>query len=292
MLRGVITEINGRPAREVAGPHWTLNGDRGVTYAAAPPEGTVLTAGEWWPAEYAGEPLVSFAAEEGAELGLALGDAITVNILGRDLTARIASFREVEFESMGISFIMIMNPAALAGAPHTHIATVYAGEAAEAPLLREVAGAFPNVTAVRVREAIARVAEALESVGAAARWGAAVTLVTGLMVLVGAAAAGERRRIFEAAVLKTLGAGRARILASFALRAALIGAAAGLVAIAAAAAAGWWVTTFVMEADYRFAPVSALAIVAGGALASLLAGLAFALRPLAARPARVLRARE
>ena len=193
---------------------------------------------------------------------------------------------------MGISFIMLVNPAAIAGAPHTHIATVYASEAAEAPLLREIAGAFPNVTAVRVREAIARVAGVLESVGAATRWGAAITLLTGFLVLIGAAAAGERRRVFEAAVLKTLGAGRPLILASFALRAALIGAAAGVVAIAAAGVAGWWVTVFVLEADWRFAAGPAVLIVAGGALASLLAGLAFALRPLAARPARVLRARE
>jgi putative ABC transport system permease protein len=292
MLRGIITRINGRPARQAAGPHWALNGDRGVTYAATPSPGTVITEGEWWPEGYAGPPLTSFAEEEGREMGLKLGDELTVNILGRDLTARIASFRRVEFQTMGINFLIIVDPAALAGAPHTHIATVYAAEAAEAPLLRSVAGAFPNITAIRVREGIARVAEALESIGAATRWGASATLLTGLMVLVGAAAAGERRRVFEAAVLKTLGAGRVRILASFALRAALIGAAAGLVAIAAGAAAGWWVTTFVMEAGFRFAPLSAIAIVAGGALASLLAGLAFALRPLAARPARVLRARD
>ncbi len=111
-------------------------------------------------------------------------------------------------------------------------------------------------------------------------------------MLIGAAAAGERRRTYEAAVLKTLGASRARILASFALRSALIGAAAGLVAIFAGGVAGWWVTTEIMEASYRFAPASALGIVAGGALASLLAGLAFALRPLATPPARVLRLRE
>jgi putative ABC transport system permease protein len=47
-----------------------------------------------------------------------------------------------------------------------------------------------------------------------------------------------------------------------------------------------------MEGDFRFALGNALAIVAGGALASLLAGLAFALRPLAAKPARVLRAAD
>jgi putative ABC transport system permease protein len=263
-----------------------------VTYAAAPPEGTVITEGEWWPAAYAGPPLMSFAAEEGEELGLKLGDTVTLNVLGRDLTATIASFREVRFESMGINFLMIVDPAALSGAPHTHIATVYAEPEAEAPLLRKLAGAYPNITAVRVREAIDRAAELLEGIGAATRWGASVTLLTGLMVLVGAAAAGERRRVFEAAVLKTLGAARGRILASFALRAGLIGAAAGLVAIVAGAVAGWWVTRFVMEGDFAFAPLPAFGIVAGGALASLLAGLGFALRPLAARPARVLRARE
>jgi putative ABC transport system permease protein len=292
MLRGIITRINGRPAAEVAGPHWALNGDRGVTYAATPPPGTTITEGEFWPADYAGPPLMSFSEEEGRELGLKLGDEVTVNILGRDLTATIASFREVRFESMGISFLIMLDPAALAGAPHTHIATVYADPEAEGPLLRSVAGAWPNITAVSVREAIGRVSEALEGIGAAARAAAAATLVTGLMVLVGAAAAGERRRVFEAAVLKTLGATRGRILASFALRSAMVGAAAGLVAIAAGAIAGWWVTTFVLEAEFRFEPVTALVIVVGGALASLLAGLGFALRPLATRPAGVLRARE
>jgi putative ABC transport system permease protein len=292
MLRGIITRINGRPAAEVAGSHWALRGDRGVSYDAVPPDDTVVTAGEWWPPDYDGPPLMSFAEEEGRELGLEIGDQITVNILGRDLTAAIASFREVRFETMGINFLMSVNPAALAGAPHTHIATVYADEAAEAPLLRTVAASYPNITAVRVREAIDRLTEAMDGIAAATRWAAAVTLLTGLIVLVGAAAAGERRRVYESAVLKTLGATRARILASFALRSALIGVAAGLVAIAAGAAGGWWVITMIMEADFRFEPVSALAIVAGGAAASLLAGLAFALRPLAARPARVLRARE
>jgi putative ABC transport system permease protein len=193
---------------------------------------------------------------------------------------------------MGINFLMIFDASAFAGAPHTHIATVYADPAAEGRLLREVSDAFANVTAVRVRDAIDRVAEGLGQLAAAARWGAGITLITGLVVLVGAAAAGERRRTYEAAVLKTLGATRRRILGSFALRAGLTGAAAGLVAILFGALAAWGVITFVMEADFAFEPLSALTIVAGGALASLAAGLAFALRPLAARPARILRARE
>ena len=292
MLRGVITRINGQPAREVVGEHWVIRGDRGVTYSAAPPEGTVLTAGQWWPEDYSGPPQMSFAAEEAEEMGLRLGDEVTVNILGRDITAEITSFRVVDFSTAGIGFVMALDPAALAGAPHTHIATIYADEAAEAAILRDLAQAFPNITAIRVRDAIDRVSEVLSGLAAAITFGAGATLVTGLFVLIGAAAAGQRARLFEAAVLKTVGAVRAQVLAYLALRAALLGAAAGLVAIVAGAIAGWAVMVFVMDSSYVFEPVSAIAIVAGGVLATLLAGLAFAWGPLAARPARVLRARE
>ncbi len=295
MLRGVITAINGIPARDAKiNPEaaWVLRGDRGVTYADAMPPGTELTEGAWWPPNYAGPPQMSFSDEVGREMGLKLGDSLTVNILGRDVTATIASFRVVNFRDMGINFLMVLDPGVLRGAPHTHLATVYAPPASEGALLRAVGDAFPNVTGIGVREAIGRVNAALGELATATRWGAAAVLVTGFVVLIGAAAAGERRRVFEAAVLKTFGATRGRILGSFALRAALLGLAAGTVAIVAGAVAGWGVMTFVMEAEYRFAPLSAVAIVAGGALASLLAGLGFALRPLAARPARVLRARD
>lgn len=292
MLRGVITEINGRPARDMAGDHWVLQGDRGITYSAEVPEDTIVTAGTWWEPDYEGPPLVSFAAEEAEEMGLDLGDSLTINVLGRDIEAGIASFREVDFSTAGIGFILSMNPAALAGAPHTHIATIYADPDAEATILREVSGTYPNITSIRVRDAIERVSEVLAGIASAVTYGALATLVTGAVVLIGAAAAGERGRTYEAAVLKTLGATRGTILANFALRSAVLGAGAGLVAILAGASAGWGITTFVMNTDYGFEPVSAVAIVAGGVLMTLLAGLAFAWRPLAARPSRVLRARE
>jgi len=292
MLRGVITRINGRPAREVAGDHWVVAGDRGVTYADAMPTKTELTKGEWWPLGYTGPPLVSFAEEEAQEIGLKLGDMITVNILGRDIDARISSFRNVDFSTGGIGFVMMLNENALKGAPHTNIATVYADEAAEAALLRDIGNQYPNITAIRVKDAIDQVSSALGNLAAATSYAALATLVTGFVVLIGAAAAGERARQYEAAILKTLGMVRGRILFSFALRSAILGAAAGGVAIFAGAAAGWGIMRFVMETPFRFEPVSAIAIVTGGALITLLAGLFFALRPLAARPAGVLRARE
>ena len=269
-----------------------VRGDRGLTYAATPPENTRVTAGKWWPADYTGPAQVSFAAEEAKEIGLKLGDRLTINVLGRDIEARVTSFRDVNFSTAGIGFVMVMNPAALAGAPHTFIATVYADVAAEAAILRDLATAYPNITAIRVKDAIDRVSEALAAIARATAIAAGVTLLTGAVVLIGAAAAGERARLYEAAVLKTLGATRAMVLGSFALRSALMGAAAGAVAIGFGAAAGWAVMTFVMEGNFHFEPVSALVIVIGGALATLLAGLIFALRPLAVRPAHVLRARD
>jgi putative ABC transport system permease protein len=292
MLRGMITHINGRPAAEVAGDHWVVRGDRGVTYSADLPERTRLTEGDWWPVDYDGPPLISFSAEEAEEMGIGPGDTITVNILGRDITGTIASLREVDFSTAGMGFVMAMNPAALAGAPHSYIATIYAERQAEAAILRDLSNAHPNITVISVRNAIERVTGVMSQIAAAVTYGALAALVTGFVVLIGAAAAGERARAYEAAVLKTLGATRISVLANFALRSALLGAAAGVVAVGAGAAAGWAVTHFVMENRFVFEPVSAGAIVAGGVLITLLAGLAFAWRPLAARPARILRARE
>lgn len=292
MLRGVISAINGRPAAEVAGDHWVLQGDRGITYSDAPPPGAEVTAGDWWPQDYDGPPQVSFSAGEAAEMGLKLGDTLTVNVLGRDITAEITSFRKVDFSNAGMGFILSMNPDALRGAPHSHIATIYADRAAEGRLLREIGGTWPNITMISVRGVISRVAEILAGIGAATTYGALVTLATGFIVLIGAAAAGERARTYEAAILKTLGASRGTVLANFALRSAVFGLAAGLVAILAGGLAGWAVTTQVMDTEFRFEPLSALAIVLGGIAVTLLAGLGFAWRPLAARPAGVLRARE
>ncbi|MFU8883523.1 MAG: ABC transporter permease [Rhodobacterales bacterium] len=292
MLRGVITRINDRPARDVAGDHWVVTGDRAVTYANTMPAGTRILAGEWWPDDYDGPPQISFAEEEAREMGVDLGDTITMNILGRDITGTITSLREVDFSTGAMGFVLAMNENALAGAPHTFIATVYAEEQAEAQILRDVAGAAPNITAIRVRDAIDQVSGLLAGLAAATSYGAAATLLTGFLVLIGAAAAGERARTYEAAVLKTLGASRSRILRSFALRAALLGAAAGCVALIAGIGGGWAVSHFVMQTSFVIVWPSAIAIILGGIMATLLSGLAFAWRPLAARPAQVLRARE
>ncbi|GAA6182006.1 ABC transporter permease [Shimia sp. NS0008-38b] len=292
MLRGVITRINDRPAKEVAGDHWVIRGDRGVTYAAEMPENTKLTAGTWWDPNHSGTPQISFAEEEALEMGVALGDTMNINILGRDITGTVTSFREVDFSSAGMGFIIVMNEAALAAAPHSFIATVYAEPDSEATLLKDVSEGYPNVTAIHVRDAAQQVSRLVAQLANATTYGASTILLTGLLVIFGAAAAGQTARTYEAAVLKTLGATRPQILRSFTWRAALLGASAGTVALCVGLIGGWAVLTFVMENEFFVIWPNAISVLSLGIVANLLAGLIFALPSLKKRPAQTLRARD
>ena len=292
MLRGVVSKINGQNALEVAPDHWVIRGDRGLTYASALPDRYEVVDGEWWDADYDGPPLISFAQEEAKEIGLTIGDEITVNILGREITGTISNLRDVDFSTAGIGFVMTFNEKALNKAPHTFIATVYSDPAAEAQLLRDIADAFPNITAIRIRDAIERVSAVMGSIASAVAYGAGATLLTGFLVLVGSAASSQHSRNFEAAVLKTLGATRSQILISFASRSAMMGAAAGAVAIVVGILGGWAINYFIMDAEFSVIWSNALAVVCGGVIANLLANLGFALRALNAAPAQILRTRE
>lgn len=159
-------------------------------------------------------------------------------------------------------------------------------------ILRDLARAMPNITAIRVRDAIDQVSEILRQLATATSYGAAATLLTGFLVLLGTAAAGEPARRYEAALLKTLGATRKTILLSFALRSIILGAGSGGVALLAGISGAWAVNSFVFETSYVVIWTNALAVISGGIATTLLAGMIFAWRPLAARPARILRARE
>ena len=292
MLRGFITRINGVPAREAAGDHWVFFGDRGVTFSDQPPPDMILTRGDWWPVDYQGPPLVSFAEEEAAEIGLEIGDELTVNILGRDIVARVSSLRRVDYRTFGSGFIMSMNPSALAGAPHTYVAASYSGGEVNERIPADIAARFPNVSVIRVKDSIERAAAIAADLKTATSYGAATALLAGIAVLIGAAAAGERSRIYEAAILKTLGASRRRILLSFSFRYMLLGLIAGAVAAVVGAAVAFSAMTFLLDANYRFNAGSAAATTLAGIAASLGAGLLFSFGPLQARPAALLRERN
>ena len=292
MLRGIITEINGIPSREISGDHWVLEGDRGITYSDTLPENTIITEGIWWEEDYAGPPLVSFAEEEGKELGLKLGDDITLNILGRNIEAEIVNFRSVDFSSVGLGFILSMNPAALAGAPHSHIATIYTEDNAEEELFERITSAYPSITVISVSEGIANVSRIISSLGSAIIYASSITLVLGFVVLLGAAASSVAARVYESAILKVLGATRRTLMFSLALRSIILGISASLVAFFAGITGGWAVMNFVLEASFRIEPLSGFLIVFGGALLSLLASLFYFSQPLNSKPSAILYNRD
>ena len=295
MLRGRIVELNGVDVQKIEIPAeggWVLRGDRGLTYEAELPENATLSAGTWWPQDYSGEPLLSFSAEEAGELGLKLGDTITVNVLGRNVTARIANFREVKWESMGINFVMVFSPNTFAGAPHSWLATLSAPDASvadEARLLNAVTRAFPAVTTVRVKDALDVVNRIVAQLGTAIRAAASVALIASVLVLSGALAAGNRARVHDAVVLKTLGATRRTLISAFSLEYALIGLATAIFALFAGGTAAWFVVAKIMNLPSSFMPEVAVATVVAALVLTVGFGLLGTWRVLGHKAAPVLR---
>lgn len=291
-LRARIVAVNGTPSEQVTvAPEaaWALRGDRGLTYSATPPPGTRIVAGQWWAPDYRGEPLVSFDANLARGFGIGIGDTLTVNVLGRDVTLRIASLRDISWRSLGMNFTLVASPGLLEAAPHTHIATVHATREAEVPLLRAVTDALPNVSAIRVREALESVSRLLGQIGAALSSTGAITLISGALVLAGAIAAGRRRRIYEAVVLKTLGATRRQVLAAYLVEFGVLGAAAGAIAALVGTAASWAVVTFVMRGEWAFLPGTLAMTVLACTVMTMVMGWAGTAVALRARPAPLLR---
>ncbi len=291
-LRGRITRINGVPvdqAKVAPEAEWALRNERGLTYAATMPEGAEVVAGRWWPADYRGAPLISFDAEVAKGLGLGVGDTMTINVLGREVTARIANLRRIRWTSLAINFTIVFAPGTLEGAPQTHIATARVTPDQEAALLAAVTDRFVNVSAIRVRDALDAVSGVLGNIATATRATAAVTLAAGLLVLAGAFAAGHQRRVRDAVVLKVLGATRRHVLVAYLAEYGLLGLATAIIAAAFGTLAGWFVLTGVMRAPWSFLPGPILATAAIAVLVTLAMGFAGTWRALGRKAAPLLR---
>jgi putative ABC transport system permease protein len=292
MLRGRITAFNDVPADKVQGGadmRWVLEGDRGITWSATIPPGSRITQGEWWPADYRGPPLISLDAEVAQAFGLKVGDTITVNVLGRKFTGSIANFREFEWSSLTINFVMVFSPGILEGAPQTHIATARIPTDSETGLQKAVSDRFPNVSSIRVKEALETVNQILSSVADAVRICAAVTLLAGVLVLGGAVVAGHHRRVYDAVVLKVVGARRSQILSAYLIEYGLLGLATAVLAAILGAVISYLFITRVMEGDWRFVPLTIGLTALVGVALTLLIGLGGTWRALGQRPAQHLR---
>jgi putative ABC transport system permease protein len=291
-LRGRIVKLGGKPTSEVAVPpeaRWAVDGDRGVTYSATPPEGSRIVAGEWWPADYHGPQLISFDEGLAHAFGLKLGDTITVNVLGRDIEATIASLRRIEWTTLAINFVFVYSPGTLDKAPHTFLATVKATPDAEDAIFKTVTDQFPNVTVVRIRDAIETVADVLGNIGLASRVIGFLSILAGVLVLAGAMLATQQRRVHEAVVMKVLGATRARIAGIFAWEFAALGLATAVAALGIGTLGAWLVVHRLMGLDWVFLPTVAVAVALGAMALTLAFGLAGTLAALRQRPLALLR---
>jgi putative ABC transport system permease protein len=296
MMRGRFVKLAGTPVEAVKASEkvaWALEGDRGVTFAASPPEGSEVTAGQWWAKDYSGPPLVSMEQEVAEGLGVKIGDSVVVNVLGRDISATVANFRKVNWRSYAINFVLVYSPNTFRGAPFSELVSTALpagdGPEKEITLLRAAARDFPSVVSVRVRDAIGTIAGLVARLALAIRAATGVALLTSVLVLAGALAANRRARLADATILKILGATRTRLSAMFLIEYVILGAATALFAVGAGALIAWLVVTRIMFADFAFDWTSALAAAAGGLAFTVILGMIGAWRILGLKPAAFLR---
>lgn len=293
MLRARFVALNGVPVEETRtwpNPPDIPDGDRGLTYMAEAPRNVEIFDGpDWWPADYDGPPLMSLDEDDAEDMFLSVGDKLTVNVLGRDIEAEIFNLRDDEFRNVGIDFSMILSPGDISNAPHTYISTVRLAPEDEDAVFEAITQRFPNVTVVRVKEALAQVGVMLEALATGMTAASFVTILAGILVLAGAIAAGHRARMYDAVVLKVLGATRARLATIYAVEYGLLGALAGIASFGAGAIAGWWVAEIVLEIPFVFAWRAVAITVIGGAVGTLILGLIGGFAALSAKPAARLR---
>ena len=273
-LRGRITAIAGIPAteREIdPAVRWAIRGDRFFSYAAAMPSGTRLAAGTWWPEDYQGPALLSITADLAEGFGVGIGDTISVSILGRTISAEIANIRSVDWSSLQLNFALIFAPGTLEQAPHSFLAAAHLPAEQEEDLYRQITAAFPNVSAVSVREILANVARTLDHIGWAFRGMAAMTLLTGFLVLVGAISADQHRRIRDAVIYKVCGSTRRDILRVFAAEFLLLGTITGTVSLIIGTLAAFAILEGPLNSDFHLqAPAIFLTLLTGIALTMIL----------------------
>ncbi|WP_433996171.1 ABC transporter permease [Bradyrhizobium lablabi] len=295
MLRGRIVSARGIKSEDLKASvdsEWVLQSDRGLSYTGEIPKGSKIVEGEWWGADYKGPPLVSMEKKIADGLGLKIGDEIVVNVLGREIPAKIGNLRTIDWQGLGINFVLVFSPNAFKGAPHSHIATLTEGHpdpADDARIIKQVADAFPMVTSVRVREALETVGTVVSNLALAIRGASAVTLISAILVLGGALAAGHNHRVYDAVILKTLGATRARLLGAYALEYLMIGFATAVFGVIAGSIAAWMIVTRLMTLSFVWQAGSAAGVVAAALIVTVGLGLAGTLLALNQKPASVLR---
>jgi putative ABC transport system permease protein len=292
-LRTRIVAVEGVPvaqARIEESEKPLVQSDRGLSYAADLPDGSTVVAGRWWDHDYRGTPLVSLDDRLARGLHLAVGGTLTVDVAGRQIEARVANLRRIDWMGFGINYFILFAPGALEAAPQTALATLRAATPIEEEsVTRLVSDRFPNLSVIRVRDSLASVMRILGGLAAAIRGAALVSLASGALVLAGAVTAGQRRRLVDAVILKVLGATRGDLLGLMLIEYGLLGLASAGMAALIGTLAGWLLVTRLMDFDAVFNGAAVAGLVLGGTVLTIGVALAATWRTLSTRVALHLR---
>lgn len=235
-------------SREEKRKNWYVNREYVLTFLDDVPKDNRIVRGTWWkPGQKFVRPQVSVEEEAAKSLGIDIGTVVDLNIQGTILQAEVSSIRKVEWGNFSTNFYLIMSPGSLDGAPMTYVATVRVAPRDEATFQSAVVAAFPNVTAINIGEVLSSFARVLDRLSLAIRAVAVFCLLAGALVMAAALAATRYRRLYEAVILKALGATRGLIARSFAAEYALLGCVAGTIGVVLASAFSWAILRYILE---------------------------------------------
>jgi putative ABC transport system permease protein len=295
-VRTRLAAINGQSIdlddRERRAQRGMLAREYVVTYRPQLEANETIVAGNFWDATPASEPEISI--EEGMRglAGLDLGGTVTFDITGRRLTARVTSIRRVDWRNSRTGFLILFRPGALENAPQMLIAPINGptGELERGRFQRALLDKYPNVSVIDVADILRAVTRILNNVTLAVSFIGGFVLLSGVLILVGSIAMTKWQRIYEAAVLKTLGAKRKTLLAIMLAEYGLLGLTAGAVGTLAALALSYALSRYVFDLRWTFAPWLYLAGLVATVLLVATVGALSSFDALTRKPLAVLRA--
>jgi putative ABC transport system permease protein len=292
LVRARMTSVNGDEVgsrqysnargRRLAGREANL------TYAAEMSETNRIVAGEWWPSDYAGPPLVSVEVEVAREMDVGLGDELAFTVAGEELVATVSSLREVNWDSFQPNFFMVFSPAALRDYPKTFVTSLKVSDD-QRPALLALVRAHPGVSIIDIEALLDQVRQVIDKAALAVQAVFLFTLAAGLVVLFAAVQSTLDERRYESALLRTFGARRRTVFAGLAAEFAALGLAAGVFASVGASVVGALAATQLFDLSYRLNPMLWLIGTLSGVLVVGTSGVLAARSAISTPPVRTLR---
>ncbi|MDH5454728.1 MAG: FtsX-like permease family protein [Gammaproteobacteria bacterium] len=292
LVRARMTTINGESVKDREYPNrdgeWLANREANLSWAAELSSSNELVAGTWWPAGYAGPPLVSIEEESATNAGLAIGDRLNFFVAGRNIEAEIASIRNVNWDSFEPNFFIVLSPGSLDDMPTTYISSMRIPDGKQAMLI-DLMRAHPSISVIDLGAILEQVRGIIEKASLAVQAVFVFTLAAGIAVLFAAVQSTIDERRFESAMLRALGARRRTVFAGVMAEFAALGAAAGILASAGASVLAAIVAVELFNLPYEFNPLIWIAGVGAGILVVCISGFFAARGAVNAAPVDVLR---